>query len=195
MAQRLVVYRKVAAARSEQEVGEIVDEVRDRYGPLPESMLNLAEYGRIRVMADRLGLESVDRQGEHVVFKFRDNAGSRAPDPQRVLAMVTRRPDLTLLPPSSLRLRLAGGPRDSAGRSAHGERRVPLRTGVTAPKLSAPSAAGRSATASWWTARATAGSVEPGFTKQEILKPPSEQPRAEGGVFDRVGSLLKQLLQ
>jgi hypothetical protein len=56
-------------------------------------------------------------------------------------------------------------------------------------------AGGRAPTASWWTARATAGSVEPGFTKQEILKPPSEQPRAEGGVFDRVVGLLKQLLQ
>ena len=30
-------------------------EVRDRYGPLPDSVLNLADYGRIRVMADRLG--------------------------------------------------------------------------------------------------------------------------------------------
>jgi len=207
MAQRLVVYRKVAAARSEQEVGEILEEVRDRYGPLPESMQNLAEYGRIRVMADRLGLESVDRQGEHVVLKFRENAGSRAPDPHRVLGLVARRPDVTLLPPSSLRLSLQGGARVSAGRQAPGERGASPRTGVPAPKFPTHpedhsgrlpgrwQTAGRSPTASWWTARATAGSVEPGFSKQEILKPPSEQPRAEGGVFDRVGGLLKQLLQ
>lgn len=213
MAQRLVVYRKVAAARSEQEVDEILDEVRDRYGPLPESMLNLGEYGRIRVMADRLGLESVDRHGEHVVLKFRENAGSRAPDPQRVLGLMTRRPDLTLLPPSSLRLSLLGDARASAGRLAHGERGVQPRAGISASKSLAHHpdrggrlpgreegqrrgpAEGRSPTASWWTARATAGSVESGFSKQEILKPPSEQPRAEGGIFDRVGGLLQQLLQ
>jgi transcription-repair coupling factor (superfamily II helicase) len=198
MAQRLVVYRKVAAARSEQEVGEIIDEARDRYGPLPESMLNLAEYGRIRVMADRLGLESVDRHGEHIVLKFRDSAGSRAPDPQRVLGLLARRSDLTLLPPSSLRLSLAGrAPKSSAYPTGSGggdvERRTPPPSGRLPGRWQ--TVGGKAPTPSWWTARATAGSVEPGFTKQEILKPPSEQPRAEGGVFDRVGGLLQQLLQ
>jgi len=53
----------------------------------------------------------------------------------------------------------------------------------------------RSSTASWWTARATAGTVTPGFTKEEILKPPKEDPRAEGGLFDRVGGLLGELLR
>jgi len=38
-----------------------VTAVEDRYGPLPPSVLNLADYGRIRVMAARLGIESIDR--------------------------------------------------------------------------------------------------------------------------------------
>ncbi|MCX6550306.1 MAG: hypothetical protein NTY02_04730, partial [Acidobacteria bacterium] len=54
---------------------------------------------------------------------------------------------------------------------------------------------GASAAASWWTARATAGTVTAGFTKEEILKPPKEDPRAPGGLFDRVGSLLDDLLK
>jgi hypothetical protein len=41
--------------------------------------------------------------------------------------------------------------------------------------------------------RATAGEVTPGFSKQEILKPVSEDPRAPGGLFDRVGGLLEAL--
>ena len=32
-------------------------DLADRYGPMPDSVLNLADYGRIRVMADRLGIE------------------------------------------------------------------------------------------------------------------------------------------
>ena len=63
MNQRLMVYRKVAAARTEAELSRVVDEIRDRYGAPPASVLNLAEYGRIRVMADRLGVESIDREG------------------------------------------------------------------------------------------------------------------------------------
>ena len=34
-----------------------MEEAADRYGPPPVSVLNLADYGRIRVMADRLGVE------------------------------------------------------------------------------------------------------------------------------------------
>ena len=47
---------------------------------------------------------------------------------------------------------------------------------------------------SWWTARATTGAVEPGFTKAEILKPAAEDPRSEHGVFTLVGGLLSDLL-
>jgi transcription-repair coupling factor (superfamily II helicase) len=197
MAQRLVVYRKVAAARSETEIGEVLDEIADRYGPLRDSVLNLAAYGRIRVMAEKLGLESVDRQGSAVVMKFRDTAqkASHPPDPTRVLNVLRRRPDVTLVPPSSLRLNLAGLPAASVAgvRPGSDPSRVPGRLGsepgLTPRKLRRPSAP------SWWTARATAGAVTPGFTKAEILKPPKENPLADGGLFERVGSLLEDLLR
>jgi hypothetical protein len=35
--------------------------------------------------------------------------------------------------------------------------------------------------------------VAPGFTKEEILKPVKEDPRAPGGVLERLGSLLSEL--
>ncbi len=75
MSQRLMLYRRVAAARSEREIEQILEEVRDRYGPHPPSVMNLADYGRIRVLADRLGVESIDRQGPLVVLTFRQAAG------------------------------------------------------------------------------------------------------------------------
>src|SRR5690606_20804859 len=71
MNQRLMVYRRIASARSEQDLDRIVAEVRDRYGPIPPSVLNLADYGRIRILADRLGIESIDREGEKVLIRFR----------------------------------------------------------------------------------------------------------------------------
>jgi hypothetical protein len=48
--------------------------------------------------------------------------------------------------------------------------------------------------ASWWTARAREGAVKPGFTKEEILRPAKEDPRASGGVFESVGGVLSELL-
>jgi hypothetical protein len=46
---------------------------------------------------------------------------------------------------------------------------------------------------SWWTARATAGEVRPGFSKEEILRRPESDPRAEDGMFSRVIGLLNAL--
>ncbi|HEX4348440.1 MAG TPA: transcription-repair coupling factor, partial [Vicinamibacterales bacterium] len=44
MNQRLMVYRKVAAARTETEFEQTLDEIADRYGPPTDAVLNLAEY-------------------------------------------------------------------------------------------------------------------------------------------------------
>ena len=103
MNQRLMLYRKVAAARRDDEIDRVLEEAADRYGPLPDSVLNLADYGRIRVMADRLGIEAIDREGRVVVLKFRPQAKV---DPVRLVALVRQRPDLTLVPPAALRLNL-----------------------------------------------------------------------------------------
>ena len=51
----------------------------------PTSVLNLAEYGRIRIMADRLGVETIDREGRLVVIKFRPQAKM---DPVRLVKVV-----------------------------------------------------------------------------------------------------------
>ncbi len=169
MNQRLMLYRRVAAARREEEIGRVLDEAADRYGPPPDSVLNLADYGRIRVMADALGIESVDREGRLVVFKFRPQAKV---DPARLVALVRQRPELALAPPAAVKLSLDGI--REAGLPKRGARKV--------------------GGASWWTKRAKEGVVKPGFTKAELSRPARDDPRAPGGLFEQVGDLLGELL-
>jgi transcription-repair coupling factor (superfamily II helicase) len=169
MNQRLMLYRKVAAARSDAEIDRVLDEAVDRYGPLPDSVSNLADYGRIRVMADRLGVESVDREGRTVFLKFRPQAKA---DPVRLVALVRQHGDLTLVPPAALKINL-DGVRDSTSKPAQRNQR------------------GRS----WWTARAKETEVRPGFTKQEMTRVAKDDPRVAGGVFERVGGVLSDLLE
>jgi transcription-repair coupling factor (superfamily II helicase) len=167
MNQRLTVYRRMAGVRSETELQRVIEEVRDRYGAPPASIENLAEYAFIRVLADRIGLDSIDREAHMVVLKFRPEAKL---DPAWLFKVVQQRKDLQLVPPATLRLdmRVKDAPR--AARSAGGPQ-------------------GKS----WWTARATAGEVTGGFSRDEILRPAKEDPRAEGGVFSRVSGLLRDL--
>ena len=103
MNQRLMVYRKIAAARTERELDTAMDDMRDRYGAPPASVLNLAEYGRIRIMADRLGVDTIDREGRQMVVKFRPTAKI---DPVRLVKVVAELPGATLVPPVSLKLDL-----------------------------------------------------------------------------------------
>jgi transcription-repair coupling factor (superfamily II helicase) len=194
MNQRLMVYRKVAAARTEPELESTLAEIRDRYGPPPESVLNLAEYGRIRIRADQLGIESLDREGRLVVIKFRQNAKV---DPMRLVKVVHEWPGAVLVPPSSLKLDLEAPaePRSATTQAAAsanpaGASAKPALMKTARPLGARPSTQGP---AGWWTARATAGEVRPGFTKEEILKKPDADPRAKGGMFDRLGSLLEVL--
>jgi transcription-repair coupling factor (superfamily II helicase) len=187
MNQRLMVYRKVAAARSQDELANTLEEVRDRYGAPPASVLNLAEYGRIRILADRLGIETIDREGRLVVIKFRPQAKV---DPVRLVKTVHEWPGATLVPPVSLKLDLEAPPPAAGARKPAGDGQ---KTGAR-PQKGAPTrgASGR-AGVSWWTARATAGEVTGGFTKEEILRKPESDPRAEGGMFSRLESLLRAL--
>jgi transcription-repair coupling factor (superfamily II helicase) len=181
MNQRLTIYRRMAGARSEGDIAAVVDEVRDRYGPPPTPLLNLADYARIRVLADRLGIESLDRQGPAVVLKFREKKATV--DPLRIIKLVQESGDLQLVPPASLKLTLSepggrqsgAGPAGVQGGGGDGRRRR-----VTRPPA-------------WWAARALAGAVTPGFSKSEILKAPPEDPRAPDGVLERVTGLLLAL--
>jgi len=175
MNQRLSAYRRLASARSLDEVGKFLDELRDRYGAPPPSVTHLAQYARIRLMSDRIGLESLDREGATVVLKFRQDAKL---DPAMILRLVQSRGDLTLLPPAVIRMDLSkettsgvvfkGGPRRK-----------------TTPDV---------VSSSWWTSRATSETA-PGFTRQAILAERAPDPSAPGGLFERVGQLLDQLSQ
>ena len=187
MNQRLMIYRRIAGARSEDEIGRIVDEIRDRYGPPPTAVLNLADFGRIRVLADSLGVETIDREGSTVAIKFRQKARV---DPMHLISLVQERGDLKLLPPSTVRLDLkyrdqGPGIGDPEQPKSSLQKANELRKGARIPKIQRKPA--------WWTARATTGEVTPGFTKAEILKQAPEDPRAPDGVLVKVTDLLEDL--
>ncbi|HET9517476.1 MAG TPA: transcription-repair coupling factor, partial [Actinoplanes sp.] len=65
---RLEMYRKLAEARDEERLGEVIAEMTDRYGEPPAPVQNLVEVARFRLLARRYGLSDVSVQGKHVRF-------------------------------------------------------------------------------------------------------------------------------
>jgi len=59
VSQKIAVYQQLASARTLAGVEDIVASVRDRFGPLPEPLANLAEITRLRVLALHAGVTRV----------------------------------------------------------------------------------------------------------------------------------------
>jgi len=86
MSQRLRTYKRISSAESEEELADIHAEIADRYGPIPETVENLFEYSRLRREASKLGIISIDREGDRLAVKFTEQAKI---DPDKLIAMVS----------------------------------------------------------------------------------------------------------
>ncbi len=164
--QRLALYRRVASAEGEAELATLLEELSDRYGPVPRKVIRLIEFGRVRLMADRLGIDSIDREKHLLVVKFRADTPI---NPERLVALVEARPDMSLTPPAVIRVDL-----DITHRRRQRRRSALIDESV-----------------SWWTKRATAGRVTEGFSKQEILK--RDRTGADDEVLAQISGLLTEL--
>ena len=67
-AQRVDCYRKIARIVSSDDAEDITDELIDRYGELPESVLGLIDVARLRNMAAASGISEISQIGDDLVF-------------------------------------------------------------------------------------------------------------------------------
>ncbi|MGB9866606.1 MAG: transcription-repair coupling factor [Bacillota bacterium] len=65
---RVRIYKRLAAARTEEDVLEIESELLDRFGDPPQPACALLKVARIRVQADQLGIASVCLRKDRLVF-------------------------------------------------------------------------------------------------------------------------------
>jgi transcription-repair coupling factor (superfamily II helicase) len=70
MNQRMSLYKRASSARDRETLARLQDETRDRYGPLPERVLQFFEYGRLQVLANEIGLEAIDRERGKLAFRL-----------------------------------------------------------------------------------------------------------------------------
>jgi transcription-repair coupling factor (superfamily II helicase) len=70
MNMRLNLYKRISSVESLEELDRIRDEVKDRFGILPESVENLLRYGAVKFLSFKLKIKSIDRVGHKIIFKF-----------------------------------------------------------------------------------------------------------------------------
>jgi len=86
---RMELYKRMAHLGDEPEIAAFREELKDRFGPLPESVENLLEVIAIRQMAVRLRLKSFKFDGHYFVMEW-DKSTPVAPE--KLIAMAQKEP-------------------------------------------------------------------------------------------------------
>ncbi len=98
---RMMIYKKIARARDEKALTDTLSEIADRFGEPPPAVARLADYARIRMRAEQLGVHSVTSQAGRVHLRLTEGA---AIDPESLLELVRATPGAALTPGGVLTL-------------------------------------------------------------------------------------------
>lgn len=67
---RLEFYKRMTAVRSLEDVDEIAEEMKDRFGELPTPVKNSLDILKLRLKASGIGIESISSDKRQVTIKF-----------------------------------------------------------------------------------------------------------------------------
>jgi len=105
--QRYLAYRRMASIASIDDILELKEELRDRYGSPPEEVRNLFEVMALKPDLRRLRIKKVEQGDKALVFHFDKDA---AVDPEKILGMVKKgKPKSRFTPDGRLIVEMAAG--------------------------------------------------------------------------------------
>lgn len=68
--QKIEIYQDIALCNNEADIQDVIDELIDRYGVMPEELENLIEVARIKQLAKLANIIKISQRGENFVFYF-----------------------------------------------------------------------------------------------------------------------------
>ncbi|MFQ6079164.1 MAG: TRCF domain-containing protein, partial [Thermodesulfobacteriota bacterium] len=96
--QRLVFYKRLSSARSEEEIDDMREELMDRYGPIPPPTSNLLEAMKLKQLLIHLRVRMLNLSAEKAVITFDENSEI---SPQRIVSLVQENSDRFQFTPNS----------------------------------------------------------------------------------------------
>ena len=71
--QKIDIYKKIMKADNEDAIMDIIDELIDRFGDPPEVVMNLVEISRIKINAQKLGIEKIEKKDNTLINCYFEN--------------------------------------------------------------------------------------------------------------------------
>ena len=107
--ERMDLYRRMAAIRTQEDADDLLDEIVDRYGEPPRGVLNLIDIALLRAEARKVGIKEIRQKGTDVLFVLAnlnfEAVGALCSDPDYKTRVVF----LANSKEPTLRLKLAAG--------------------------------------------------------------------------------------
>lgn len=86
---RLVLYKRIAAAESENELRELNVEIIDRFGLFPDTVRNLLDLAKVKIWVKSLGFKKLDVNEEMIRIQFGPQPKI---DPSKLIPLIQRNP-------------------------------------------------------------------------------------------------------
>jgi transcription-repair coupling factor (superfamily II helicase) len=103
---RLNIYRKIAAARDSEKLGRLKDELKDRFGTLPEETKRLVEIMELKTIAKRLAVTAIHNRDGKIKILFAHNT---LVTPEMLFSLYKKGGDpIKFLPEGGIELDLTG---------------------------------------------------------------------------------------
>jgi len=87
--QRLIIYKKLSQATSEEDIGEIMAELVDRFGKLPLAATYLLEVMKLRVTLKAMLVKEIEFDGKRLVLSFHQKTPV---PPDTIIALIRQQP-------------------------------------------------------------------------------------------------------
>ena len=92
---RMTFYKKIASASTPERLDDIRNEMRDRFGALPDNVESLFHFVRVKWFAKQIGVVSIVREGARGVMKLATHANV---DPNKLLMFLSENPQAKFSP-------------------------------------------------------------------------------------------------
>jgi len=103
--QRLGIYKRISSLKQETEMDELLGELEDRYGTVPKEVVSLIEFVRLRLVAQKALVHTIERERDAISIKFHEKTPVQA---QRVVEVVSSHPSISVMPTGVLKMQTAG---------------------------------------------------------------------------------------
>jgi len=104
--QKVSIYKRISQISSDEENADMIKELEDRYGRIPQQVRRLLAIAEIKRIAQQLRIKEITSADKDIVMSFDTEKTSLTPD--RLVKIVKNQSGFRLLPPAQLMIPIEG---------------------------------------------------------------------------------------